>query len=176
MINQIIGEEKLASLTAIDRVTWAKTRQEFFAKGINRISLSAIERAAFIVVLEDEDFEYSYEDTSKLDRYGQLLLHGKGNDRWFDKSFNLIVAKNGRVGFNSEHSWADAPIMAHLWEFVLSYDFHVLGYNEDGSCKAGNGIEASAPIRLKWDLPESLCFVIEQSYRDGINHFYWLLL
>jgi carnitine O-palmitoyltransferase 1 len=96
----------LASLTAVDRVTWAKTRHEFFAKGINRISLSAIERAAFVVVLEDEDFEYSYSDTSKLDRYGQLLLHGKGNDRWFDKSFNLIVANNGRVGFNAEHSWA----------------------------------------------------------------------
>jgi hypothetical protein len=37
------------------------------------------------------------------------MLHGKGYDRWFDKSFNLIVTKNGRVGLNVEHSWADAP-------------------------------------------------------------------
>jgi len=32
-----------------------------------------------------------------LDRFGQSLLHGKGYDRWFDKSFTLVVGKNGRV-------------------------------------------------------------------------------
>ena len=36
--------------------------------------------------------------------------------RWFDKSFTFIVFKNGKVGMNAEHSWADAPIVAHLWE------------------------------------------------------------
>ena len=25
------------------------------------------------------------------------MLHGKGYDRWFDKSFNIVVAVNGRV-------------------------------------------------------------------------------
>lgn len=33
------------------------------------------------------------------------LLHGKGNDRWFDKSYNLIVFANGRAGVNCEHTW-----------------------------------------------------------------------
>lgn len=36
--------------------------------------------------------------------------------RWFDKTFTLIVFKNGRIGLNAEHSWADAPIVGHLWE------------------------------------------------------------
>ncbi len=36
--------------------------------------------------------------------------------RWFDKSFNLIVFKSGTMGLNAEHSWADAPIVGHLWE------------------------------------------------------------
>lgn len=36
--------------------------------------------------------------------------------RWFDKSFNLIIFKNGTMGLNAEHSWADAPIIGHLWE------------------------------------------------------------
>lgn len=35
--------------------------------------------------------------------------------RWFDKSFNLIIFKNGTMGLNAEHSWADAPIIGHLW-------------------------------------------------------------
>lgn len=32
-----------------------------------------------------------------LNGFAQSLLHGKGYDRWFDKSFNMIVSKNGRV-------------------------------------------------------------------------------
>lgn len=44
-------------------------------------------------------------DPSKLDTYGRNLLHGRGYDRWFDKSFNLCVSTNGRIGFNAEHSW-----------------------------------------------------------------------
>ena len=39
--------------------------------------------------------------------------------RWFDKSFTFIVFKNGKVGMNAEHSWADAPIIGHLWEVSL---------------------------------------------------------
>ncbi len=38
--------------------------------------------------------------------------------RWFDKSFSVVVYKNGKNGLNAEHSWADAPIVAHLWEVV----------------------------------------------------------
>ncbi|RWS22607.1 carnitine O-palmitoyltransferase 1: liver isoform-like protein, partial [Leptotrombidium deliense] len=161
------GEEHLGALTATDRVTWAKVRQEYFAKGINKISLDIIEKAAFVLVLEDKNFEFDPEDRTKLDRYGQLMLHGTGHDRWYDKSFNLVIGKNGRAGFNCEHSWADAPIIAHLWEFALSYDFTNLGYNEDGTCKIGNGLEPPAPLRLKWDMPQTLCTSIEHALKSA---------
>jgi len=36
-------------------------------------------------------------DPNKLDHFGQILLHGKGYDRWFDKSFTLCIGSNGRV-------------------------------------------------------------------------------
>lgn len=36
--------------------------------------------------------------------------------RWFDKSFSLIFYKNGKTGLSGEHSWADAPVLAHSWE------------------------------------------------------------
>lgn len=36
-------------------------------------------------------------DPSKLDNYGKILFHGKGYDRWFDKSFTLCIGSNGRV-------------------------------------------------------------------------------
>ncbi len=52
------GEEHLAALTAGDRVPWAKTRLEYFTKGVNKTSLDAIERAAFIVALDEDPQEF----------------------------------------------------------------------------------------------------------------------
>ena len=37
------------------------------------------------------------EAQAKLNEFGQSTIHGKGYDRWFDKSFNLIILKNGQV-------------------------------------------------------------------------------
>ena len=147
---------------------WAKIRNEFFSKGINRISLTTIENAAFIVVLTDETLEF---DTQKqLNEFGQFLLHGKGKHIWFDKSFNLIVARNDQVGFNGEHSWADAPIMAHLWEFIIAYDFNVLNYDENGKCKANgdHSTEQLSPaIQLKWEFNEKLIQKLQKAYQNG---------
>lgn len=55
--------------------------------------------------------------------------------RWFDKSFNLIVFKNGTMGLNAEHSWADAPIIGHLWEVhqCSFYKINVLFVHETSS-------------------------------------------
>jgi carnitine O-palmitoyltransferase 1 len=52
------GEEMLAALTAGERMAWAVARQEFFFKGVNRHSLDAIEKAAFIVALDDFPYEF----------------------------------------------------------------------------------------------------------------------
>lgn len=155
------GEEKLGALTAADRITWATTREKYFSKGLNKISLDIIEKAAFVLILEDEEFQFDPKDPSKLDSFGQLLLHGKGYDRWYDKSFNLVVSRNGRVGFNGEHSWADAPILAHLWEFCLAKDFFSLGYTKEGNTVGELTHELPRPSRLKWDIPSHCIEIIE---------------
>nr|CAG4645461.1 EOG090X04D9 [Lynceus sp. MCZ IZ 141354] len=159
------GEEKLAALTAGERSHWAKTRNEFFSKGMNKVSLSIIEGAAFVVALDDEEFNFDPEDHTKLDTYGRALLHGKGYDRWFDKSFTLIVGKNARLGFNAEHSWADAAVLSHFWEFVLHEDLFGLRYKEDGHCKGVPEFEPPKPIRLKWEIPKECIERIETSYQ-----------
>lgn len=155
------GEEHLAALTAADRIPWAKARQEYFSKGKNKASLDAIEKSAIFLCLDEEEHDYDPNDDSKLDRFGRSMLHGKGYDRWFDKSFNLVVCKNGRMGFNAEHSWADAPIMGHLWE-VATADDRELGYNDDGHTKGVPEVTPN-PIRLEWDLPKPCLQVIESS-------------
>lgn len=158
------GEAKLAALTAGDRVPWARCRQAHFARGKNKQSLDAVEKAAFFVTLDETEQGFRKEDPdASLDSYAKSLLHGRCYDRWFDKSFTFIVFKNGKMGMNAEHSWADAPIMGHLWEYVMATDSFQLGYLEDGHCKGDTNPSIPPPTRLQWDIPEECQEVIEAS-------------
>ncbi|XP_044734415.1 carnitine O-palmitoyltransferase 1, liver isoform isoform X2 [Chrysoperla carnea] len=159
------GEEKLAALTAGNRTHWANTRQKFFNKGLNKASLDTIEKAAFVVALDDIPYEFDKNDPSKLDNYGKNLLHGKGYDRWFDKSFTLCIGTNGRIGFNAEHSWADAPVMGHLWEYVLA-DEHVDRYLEDGHTVGAPQLSPPTPLHLKWEINEECQEAINVSLQE----------
>uniref|UniRef100_A0AAQ4RD10 carnitine O-palmitoyltransferase n=1 Tax=Gasterosteus aculeatus aculeatus TaxID=481459 RepID=A0AAQ4RD10_GASAC len=160
------GEEKLAALTAGDRTPWANARETYFSRGKNKQSLDAIEKAAFCVTLDDTEqrFESDNPDQS-LVSYAKSLLHGKCYDRWFDKSFNLIIFKNGTMGLNAEHSWADAPIVGHLWEHVLSMDPIKLGYTEAGHCKGEPHPNLPGPQKLSWDIPAECQEVIQSSLK-----------
>ncbi|KAG5839094.1 hypothetical protein ANANG_G00201280 [Anguilla anguilla] len=160
------GEEMLAALTAGDRVPWANARKTYFGRGKNRQSLDAVEKAAFFVTLDDTEQRFDALDpVHSLASYAKSLLHGKCYDRWFDKSFNLIVFKNGTMGLNAEHSWADAPIIGHLWEHMLSMDPVKLGYTEAGHCKGEMHPALPGPQRLQWDIPAECQSCIESSLK-----------
>lgn len=145
------GEERLAALTAGDRTVWANARRKFFNNGVNKKSLDLIEKAAFIVTLDEIPYEYDKEDPSKLDACGKNLLHGKGYDRWFDKSFTLCIGTNGRVGFNAEHSWADAAVLCHVWESVI-WDEIDSRYGKNGSTSGTPTLTPPSPQRLQWEM------------------------
>lgn len=91
-------EKYLASLTAWNRTKWAKVRERFFSSGVNKLSLQDIESSAFVLVLDEEPFVFELTSSpTEYGKYAQQLLHGKGFDRWFDKSFNFCVGTNGKV-------------------------------------------------------------------------------
>jgi len=162
------GEERLAALTAWNRTKWAEVRQSIFSRGTNKVSLFLIESAAFVMSLDTEPYEFEIEHPEKLDQSGQKLLHGNGHNRWFDKSFTLCVGTNGRVGFNAEHTWADAAVMSHLWEFIITEEGDTCRYKEDGSCVGTPEFTPPMPVRLNWDLDNTKALeVIEQAYNDA---------
>lgn len=161
-----IGEELLASLTAGERTRWAKLRQQYFIKGTNRASLTAIETAAFVVALDDTPYEIDIKNSEKLDWYGRILLHGNGHNRWFDKNFTVCVGSNGRIGFNAEHTWADAPVMGHAWETVISSE--IKRYADGGGIKGTPEFQPPSPTRLNWDLnTPPLMEAIDQAHIDA---------
>lgn len=144
------GERHLAALTATDRSEWARVRHKYFAHGPNGEALAIIERASFVCVLDDVDVGYDPNDPEPLDMYAKWLLCGDGSNRWCDKSFTLIVTRNGRIGFNVEHSWADAPVMGHVCEYACSEDLIEMGYDEQGHTigEPRSGPAQLRPVRL----------------------------
>uniref|UniRef100_A0A7N6AW10 carnitine O-palmitoyltransferase n=1 Tax=Anabas testudineus TaxID=64144 RepID=A0A7N6AW10_ANATE len=168
------GEAKLGALTAGDRIPWAKARAKYFSSGVNKRSLDCIERAAFFVTLDDDEQCVMGDDSAaSLDRYAKSLLHGKCYDRWFDKSFSVVYYKNGKKGINGEHSWADAPVVAHLWEYTLATDSFQLGYNAEGHCKGEVDASLPRPQKLNWEiLPEeqiSQSLAVAQALADDVD-------
>ncbi|KFM81044.1 Carnitine O-palmitoyltransferase 1, liver isoform, partial [Stegodyphus mimosarum] len=161
------GEEHLGALTAVERTVWAEVREKYFCKGINKASLNTIEKAAFFVALDEESYDFDSKDPTKLNQFGRAMLHGKGYDRWFDKSFNIIVAKNGRVGLNGEHSWADAPILSHAWEFCLAQEFNSNWYDADGNCIGESNNNLFPPSHLKWDFSNEAVEVVENCMQSA---------
>ncbi len=47
-------------------------------------------------------------------------MHADGKSIWFDKSMTIVVAPDGMMGVHCEHSFADAPVIAHLIEYNLT--------------------------------------------------------
>lgn len=98
--NKPLNEYPTAILTTLERNKWASVRSHLMNIGNENI-LQKIDSAAFILILDDDHIG---EDPNKLQK---SYLHGDGTNRWFDKSFSLIVTKDGYAGLNFEHSWGD---------------------------------------------------------------------
>lgn len=87
----------LGSLTALHRDDWAAVRPAL-VQGFAP-QLESLEGALFVLALDDEVATDAASGAA-------VFLHGRHN-RWYDKSLQLIVAKNGRAAINFEHSWGD---------------------------------------------------------------------
>jgi carnitine O-palmitoyltransferase 1 len=166
------AEGHLPALTADGRINWAENREKFFSEGINKRSLEIIESSVFVLILDDKKpTDWSF--------CGKDLIHGNGSDRWFDKSFQIIVYANGVAGFNAEHAWADAPVMAHVWEYVQT-QLTILSLfdSKSGNVKCLNESEKTSflpPCKLlQWKMSKELEKSIENAMvvaQKEIEHF-----
>lgn len=68
-------------MTSSSRVPWAQARIKYFSQGVNKVSLDAIESAAFFLALDDEPQGYDPSKTNSLDSYAKSLLHGNCYNR-----------------------------------------------------------------------------------------------
>ena len=101
-------------LTADPREKWAEVRARLIAEG-NSAALEQIESAILVVCLDD----HVPGDGTAV---GRLLLHGAlsgANNRFFDKTFELVVFADGQAGLNAEHSMFDGGVTLAVVTYVL---------------------------------------------------------
>jgi len=70
-----------------------------------------IDSAIFVLCLDDHGVE-SVADVTRT------FLHGDGKNRWFDKSFHLVVCKDGKAAVNFEHAWGDGVAVLRFFNEV----------------------------------------------------------
>ncbi|XP_023351820.2 carnitine O-palmitoyltransferase 2, mitochondrial-like [Sarcophilus harrisii] len=96
---ETVAEYPLGYLTTENRNTWAAVREQLLQAG-NEESMYKIDSAIFCLCLDS----FIVQNSTHL---SHCMLHGYGYNRWFDKSFSLIVTGDGTAGINFEHSWGD---------------------------------------------------------------------
>lgn len=106
--NRPANESPVGILTTSERNLWANTRTYLSEIG-NQEVLQKIDSAILVMTLDDEDIGTNY------NKLVGTFLHADGTNRWFDKSFSLIVTRDGYAGINFEHSWGDGVAVLRLF-------------------------------------------------------------
>jgi len=115
-----VTEEKLKQihplgmLTTAERETWTGCYNQLLSNSKNREFLDKLSSALFLVCLDTHM-------PSNLDENGKIVLHSDGRNRWFDKSIQLIVCKNGKAGINMEHSAFDGHTTLRYAEDMFNH-------------------------------------------------------
>lgn len=132
-------------LTSENRDNWTKTREIILKDSSNQKSLDIIEKAAFVVCLDDSS------PVTRHD-FSRQLWHGDGRNRFFDKALQFIVFDNGKAGFMGEHSMMDATPTSRLCEFILeSIDKRTINFDASDSLPDG-----PTPLKINFNLVPSV--------------------
>ncbi|XP_047346502.1 carnitine O-palmitoyltransferase 2, mitochondrial [Vespa velutina] len=151
--NRRFNEYPISILTTLERNKWASVRLHLMNIGNENI-LQKIDSAIFILILDDNHIG---EDPNKLQK---SYLHGDGTNRWFDKSFSLIVTKDGYAGLNFEHSWGDGVAVLRFFNDIKA----------DMSKKPRFHPEDVKDLSSRHALKvEKLEFVLDSKIKDIIN-------
>ena len=134
-----VNESSIGYFTSMDRSSWAEIRPEL--KALNPEMMYQIDSALFVLCLDEYDVSKN-EHGIPMSEYEAIPLirnglHGEAYNRWFDKSFNLIITKNGKGAVHFEHSWGDGVSVLRYFNEIFddSTNKHFTGQTGPSSVK-----------------------------------------
>ncbi|CAH1391598.1 unnamed protein product [Nezara viridula] len=144
-------------LTSGCRDTWYKAYNGLKKNHVNCESMKAIEESLFLVCLDIFSAPRKINiPTSTINHciHGSGPRHSGGN-RWFDKTLQFIVGKNGEVGLTYEGSPAEIQVILMIMNFIHRY------------------METAKPSCITSNCrPKKLYFEIDDQVADRINEAY----
>ncbi|MEO5968578.1 MAG: choline/carnitine O-acyltransferase [Bdellovibrionia bacterium] len=106
--------ENAGVFTTLPRELWAKNREELLQDPTNRKTLETIESAILFIALDFESFPKDRTESI------WMLAHNHPENRWYDKSHQLIISGNGKAGLNRDHTAVDGnPTSRYISEVCL---------------------------------------------------------
>ena len=112
----------IGGMCAGHRDAWSKARQQLVNDG-NQLFLDAVQSSILIVCLDDGA-------PNTREEVGRALWHGDSRDRWYDKTIELVVFKNGKAGMMGEHSQFDGQVAVGLADYCLQHERKVIQHVE----------------------------------------------
>jgi len=139
----------LGALTSLNRDKWADVRQDLVSYDArNHNNLKTIQSSLFAVCL-DSTTPHTPSELAK-----ECAMGSSGN-RWYDKSFQYVVFRNGMVGSNMEHANADATVLQSMYRWLGERYLHRIGGYET-FIESRQQAFLPSPELLRWRLPPSL--------------------
>ncbi|XP_046737810.1 choline O-acetyltransferase isoform X1 [Diprion similis] len=167
-------------LTAARRPVWAAAREELAKNDTNRHNLELLERCLCIICLDDDVLPTTFNDSiGKKREVGHWIgdrdetnlfhhaLHGGGSrhlgaNRWYDKTLQFFLGKDGAWGVNYEHSAAEAPAVFGIIENIES-QIAAMPPSDENTIPS----HLPAPEKLEWRLSEQSL----NDIRDAMTSF-----
>lgn len=145
-------------LGADHRDNWGLAYCELMKDCQNKRSLQEIQEALFVVCLDDE---VPMTCDERLNVSGLQLIHGGGSrqngaNRWYDKTIQVIVNRNGINGLCYEHSPAEGQPIAILTDFILKV------WNDPRLYEKAPRAQVS-PVQLCFNESEALSHYIDRA-------------
>lgn len=112
---------KLGLMTASNRDNWSEAREQLLSLGGIEMeeALEKVQSGAIMVNLDDEA-------PVSRQECGEVFLTGglkSGENRWFDKSIQVLVENNGKCGFLGEHSMSDGMPMVNYANYITNVTY-----------------------------------------------------
>lgn len=108
----------------------------------NSENFEVLKEALFVVCMDEE--------SKDLHEFGMSLIASNEDNRYFDKSVQLIFSKNGDFGFNFEHTGADAGSWINIINMIGEELKDIDNYEKDTS------LESIKIEQINWQLTNEI--------------------
>lgn len=143
----------ITELTTTNRDTWAAERDHLInLSEQNSRNIGRLDSAMFTLCLDDVGFQ-----EKEMIGGAHNFLHGANSrdalNRWFDKSFSIIVTKDGHAAINFEHSWGDGVAILRFFNDTFNDSSKLPQLTENNNNIDSLQVDAQ---QLNFDLDERL--------------------